>query len=382
MNIHFDAHALLDTQKTGIGWTAYNLLKSLLAINQEHTYTLNYFSMRVAREKRAALQEFEELGCVINECRWFVNRTYKLLYNFIPVPYSLFFGSNADVTFFINYHVPPGVKGKVVTTVHDMVYKVFPETVNRKTLTMLNLGMERSCARADVIITVSEFSKKEIMKYLSVPSDKIVVMPCGVDLRLFHPNYNENQISSVKKKYGINGDYFLYLGTLEPRKNIVRLIEAYHLLRARNSCSPILVVAGGKGWQYGEIFKKVCSLGLQDYIYFTGYVDTRDIPALMKGALAFVFPSIYEGFGIPPLESMACGTPVITSNAASLPEVVGDAALLVDPYSVDSIAQGMDKILSDTDLRRKLSQKGIERASHFTWNSSAKILSRVFSNLS
>lgn len=382
MNIQFDAHLLLSAQKTGIGWTALNLLKSLAKLNNDHSYTLNYFAIFNAHEKRQYISELINMGFKVNECRYFTNRAYKLMYSFVPLPYKLFFGNNADISHFMNYHVPPGVSGKIITMVYDMVYKAFPETMNKKTLTMLCLNMKRSCSRADAIITISSFSKNEIIKYLDVPPEKIYVMPCGVDSTIFHAQYDAEQVSKVKDIYGISDDYYLYLGTLEPRKNIVRLIEAYSLLRSRNSCVPKLVIAGGKGWLYDDIFAKVNQLGLQDDVLFTGYVDTSHVPLLFKGAYAFVFPSIYEGFGLPPLEAMACGTPVITSNVASLPEVVGDAALLVDPYSVDSIADGMEKIISDSQLRFHLSKRGLKRASEFSWDNSARIVLDIYSKLS
>jgi glycosyltransferase involved in cell wall biosynthesis len=241
--------------------------------------------------------------------------------------------------------------------------------------------MNRSCNRADTIITISQFSKSEIVKYLAVPKEKIVVMPCGVDFEFFRPDYSTEEIQTIKDKYSINSDYILYLGTLEPRKNIEKLIDAYQLLKSRNNDIPKLVIAGRKGWQYNSIFQKVNEYRLINDIIFTGYLSEQDTPVLMKGAHAFVFPSIYEGFGMPPLEAMACGTPVITSNVASLPEVVGDAALLVNPFSVESIAEAIGKIIQDECLRTSLSQKGLIHASSFSWDRSAKIVLDVYNNL-
>lgn len=381
MDIQLDVQLLMDIHKTGISWTANNLIKYLTRTYHQNTYFLNYFAMQGKEEKRKSLSDLVELGCVTNECKWFSPLIYKILYNFIPIPYSLFFGKKASITHFMNYHVPPGVKGKVITMVYDMVYKSYPETMNFKTLKMLNLSMKRSCKRADVIITISQFSKNEIIKYLNVPENKIVIMPCGVDLNLYNPNYGMDEIARVKNKLGIEGDYFLYLGTLEPRKNLERLIEAYDLLRRKLSIVPRLVIAGPEGWLYDTIFQKVNSLGICNEVLFTGYVAEEDSPILMKGAIAFVFPSIYEGFGMPPLEAMACGTPVITSNVASLPEVVGDAAVLVDPYSVESISEAMEHIFISTDLRSELSKKGLIRASGFTWDRSAKIVSDIYNRL-
>lgn len=381
MKVQIDVQSLLEKDKTGIALTMRNVIMNMVRKHKEGLYYLNYFSMLYKPESKVILDDFYDIGCIPNECRWFHHVVYKMLYNFIPIPYSLFFGSDADITHFMNYHVPPGVKGRVVTTIHDMAYKAFPETLKRKTLHMLNLSMDRSCRRADKIITVSNFSRDEIVKYLGISADKIVVVPNGVDLSKFHPSYSLNEITSTKNKYGIKGDYFLYLGTLEPRKNIERLIKAYDLLKKRLGSIPDLVVAGKKGWLYDSIFEVVNSLNLNNNVFFTGYVDEKDGPLLMNGATAFAFPSLYEGFGLPPLEAMACGTPVITSNAASLPEVVGDAAVLVDPYSIDSIANAMEDLLKSPTLRTKLIDRGLKRASMFTWDRSANIILDVYEQL-
>jgi glycosyltransferase involved in cell wall biosynthesis len=381
LKVQIDVQSLLEKDKTGIAFTIQNIIQNMVKKHKESLYYLNYFSLLYKPKSKVILDDFWDIGCIPNECKWFHHVVYKLLYNFIPIPYSLFFGSDAEITHFMNYHVPPGVKGKVVTTIHDMAYKAYPETLNSRTLHMLKLSMDRSCRRADIIITVSNFSKDEIVKYLGVSADKIVVVPNGVDLSKFHPNYSLDEVKSVKSKYGITGDYFLYLGTLEPRKNIERLIKAYGLLKKRLGTVPNLVIAGKKGWLYDPIFDVVNTLNLNSDVIFTGYADEKDVPVLMNGAAVFVFPSLYEGFGLPPLEAMACGTPVITSNTASLPEVVGDAALLVDPYSVESIADAMESLLLDPALRAELKDKGLKRASMFTWEKSADIILEVYEQL-
>ena len=186
----------------------------------------------------------------------------------------------------------------------------------------------------------------------------------------------------LKKSLEIEGEYFLYLGTIEPRKNLERLIEAYHIFsqKAGNDC-PKLVLAGGKGWLYDSIFAKVTELKLSDKVIFTKYVPSEDMNALMCGALAFVFPSVYEGFGMPPLEAMACGVPVLVSGEASLPEVTGDCAVIVDAYSSENIAEGMNRLYTDSQLRDELSRRGLERAKGFSWDNSAEILYNVYREL-
>ncbi|MBO5382759.1 MAG: glycosyltransferase family 4 protein, partial [Ruminococcus sp.] len=219
-------------------------------------------------------------------------------------------------------------------------------------------------------------------KYFPKHENKIRVVPCGVDLEKFKPFNDKVRIEEVKKSLEIEGEYFLYLGTIEPRKNLERLIEAYYIFSQRTGGEcPKLVLAGGKGWLYDSIFAKVTELKLSDKIIFTKYVPSEDMNALMCGALAFVFPSVYEGFGMPPLEAMACGVPVLVSGEASLPEVTGDCAVIVDAYSPENIAEGMNKLYSDSNLREELSKRGLERAQSFSWDNSAEILYNVYREL-
>ena len=246
--------------------------------------------------------------------------------------------------------------------------------------------MKIYCQRADVILTVSEFSRQEIHHYLGIPLEKIHVVYNGVDPEQYHPDYREGRIQEVKAKYNIPGSYILYLGTLEPRKNIETLIRAYQRLLTAGpsrfgqppSAFPKLVLAGKKGWLYDSIFQLVKEFHLENQVIFTGYVDESDAAPLLCGARMFVFPSLYEGFGIPPLEAMACGTPVIVSDCASLPEVVGDAGLLVPPTDIEKLAESMNRLLKDDQLHAALREVGLKRAGQFTWKASAKKLVQIY----
>jgi len=379
LNITFDAQLLMKGEITGIGWCAENILHCMP--QYQHNLTLNCFTLGYNENQFGNVLKYRELGYKIEKCGWFHDVIYRILCNLIPVPYSLFYHKRTDITIFFNYIVPPGVKGRKITFVYDMAFKSYPETVRYKTKHMLNIGLQKSCKRADKIITISEFSKGEIIRYLGISEDKIAVMPCGVDFTKYHPNYTMDEVDEVKKKYHITEDYLLYLGTLEPRKNIIRLIQAYAQLKAANSRIPKLVLAGRKGWMYDSIFATVKELQLEDDLIFTGYIEAQEAPILMKGALAFLFPSLYEGFGMPPLEAMACGTPVLVSNAASLPEVVGDAGVYVDPMSTQSIREGIEYLLESEDLRSDLSRRGLERARLFSWDRSAEIVDQAIREL-
>jgi len=242
----------------------------------------------------------------------------------------------------------------------------------------LNIIMERTCRRADMIVTVSEYSKKEIIKYLKINPQKIQVIPCGVDLERYTGTCEEKDIVQARQTYKIPEEYFLYVGTLEPRKNIERLIEAYAQLVKCLEEAPALVIGGKKGWMYDQIFLLVKEYGIESRVFFTGYLDDAAVPLLMKGAVAFLFPSLYEGFGMPPLEAMACGVPVISSNAASLPEVVGDAGILIDPYNVKELSEAMERVLKDGEMRNMMRRKGLLQVQNYTWEKSAEKLKNLY----
>ncbi|MBR3760685.1 MAG: glycosyltransferase family 4 protein [Ruminococcus sp.] len=379
MKITFDAVPLIADKITGIGWCEAGQTMKLAELYPENRCEYSFFADRKGNAVRQ-IKQFSGKNIKLNTSR-FPKKLYRLLSVLLPVPYSAFFGKKSDITHFFNYIIPPGVKGKTVVTVHDMVYKAFPETVRGRTRFMLDAGLKKSLKRADIVVTDSEFSRTEIVKYFPWCEDKLRVVPCGVDTERFHPCGDSKKIADVKASLGIEGDYFLYLGTIEPRKNLERLISAYNAFSKKVGNSPKLVLAGGKGWLYDGIFSRVKSLGLEDKVIFTKYVPSEDMNALMCGALAFVFPSLYEGFGMPPLEAMACGVPVLVSGAASLPEVTGDCAVIVDPYDVKSIARGLYRLYTDEELRRDLSRRGIERAKGFTWERSAQMLHDIYKEL-
>lgn len=380
MKIAFDAQLIFEKQKTGIGWTSEYILKNIIK-EFDNEYYLNYFSIHKNQEKEHCIKEYKDLGYKVNKCQWFYNSLYRRMWNLIPLPYSAFFNQESQITQFFNYEVPPGAKGKAVTFIYDMVYKAFPDTVSLKTMKTLDYNLNISCKRADHIITISEFSKNEIVKYMNIEPAKISVMPCGVDSSIYHNKFNKMEILDTMIKYGISGNYILYLGTLEPRKNLERLIEAYALLNSQVDDIPQLVLAGKKGWMYDTIFNLVEQYQLKGKVVFTGYIESVDAPILISGALFFVFPSIYEGFGIPPLEAMSCGTPVMVSNQASIPEVVGEAGYYIDPYNVADMCNGMKGLMQNKELRMQLREKGLLRAKDFTWKSSVIKLMDIYNKI-
>lgn len=379
MNISFDAVPIINGKMTGVGWCEVGQTMAMARLHPEDNFYYSFFSRKDDHIKLEKLAPFSEnIGANIAHFSGLLYRTASVV---LPIPHKWFFKQKSDITHFFNYIAPPGVDGKTVITVHDMVYRTYPETVRGRTKKILDMGLASSMKRADMIVTVSEFSKSEIIRYFPQHESKIRVVPCGVDLDRFKPCQQPERIPEVKKKLGIEGEYFLYVGTIEPRKNLERLINAYNIFCQHEKDAPKLVLAGGKGWLYDGIFQRVTDLKLEDKVLFTQYISDEDMNPLMCGALAFVFPSIYEGFGIPPLEAMACGVPVLASNAASLPEVTGDCAVTCDPYSEEEIAEGLHRLYSDSELRADLSRRGLERAKTLTWDSSAEKLYSVYKEL-
>lgn len=377
MKIAFDAQLLFEKQKTGVGWCAQRLINELVQI-PDIECTLNCFPIRDRKRQTRILAFYKEKGCRINMPLLIPARVYNHLERYIPVPYGALFPEREDITQFFNYTIPYGAIGRQLTFIHDMAFLAFPETVEKRTRRWLNCYIRKYCKRASLVLTVSEFSRQEIHRYMGVPLEKVKVVYNGVDPEFYHPGYPETRIRQVAKKFNITGDYILYLGTLEPRKNIETLINAYFLLKKSGSTCPKLVLAGKKGWLYDSIFSRVQENHLENDVIFTGYVPEEDVPVLMNGARIFLFPSLYEGFGIPPLEAMACGTPVITSNSSSLPEVVGDAGLMVPPKDAKALADGIMRILTDDQLYGQLQEAGMKRARRFTWKRSAETLAGIY----
>jgi glycosyltransferase involved in cell wall biosynthesis len=230
--------------------------------------------------------------------------------------------------------------------------------------------MRVSARKASKIIAISENTKKDIIDYFGIDEEKIRVIYLGVD-RQFSPQPDMDEVG-VLSKYNLPSGYILSVGTLEPRKNLIRLINAYKMVASSGEPVPKLVIVGGQGWGDEELGKVVRESGLIDLVILTGYVPDEDLPALYRNTTVFVYPSLYEGFGLPPLEAMACGTPVITSNVSSLPEVVGDAAILIDPYNTTEIAQAIASVLKDKELRERLRMNGLARSNLFSWDKTAR----------
>ncbi len=379
MKIAFDGQPLLNANKTGIAYYEDGLVKGMLKYYPENEYQLDVFTFR-HKDRIEQLKKEYSHKLVLKKCVWLWDRIFRVFTFLIYIPYACFFSGKREITHFCNYVIPFGVRGKKVVTIHDLAFREYPQTIRTRTMMMLKMNLRKTLKRADAIAVDSAFTKSELAKYYNVPEGKIYVVPCGIDKEKYE---KKRSVNPVKEKFGIDGEYFLYLGTLEPRKNIVRLIKAYDEFRKENEKDilPDLVIAGGKGWMYDEIYEMVNKKHLEKWIIFTDYVSEEEKIALMQGALAFCFPSLYEGFGLPPMEAMACGTPVITSCTSSLDEVAGEAALKVNPESVQQIASALTKMHREEDIRQKLIEKGRKQAAKYTWENASDALYKVFENV-
>lgn len=360
IKITFDGKPVLDKNKSGIGWYSRNLIHQLLK-SEEFECHMNYFTSGLSSEGKEEIKKLKAEGMKLHK----IENKSSILTNALLVfgyPYRKYFGEKTDVMQFFNYFVPRSVNGKKVTIIHDMVIYDHPETVRFRTMLYLKLGLRKSVKRADLIITDSYFSKERILKHLKVKEEKIrVIHPC-IDYEVFNKkNAHKAEIAQqIRKKYSLKEKYMLYLGTLEPRKNIKRLILAYSHLVEKNAVAPELVIAGGKGWKYQDIYKTIKEKKLESRVKILGYVEEKDAPVIMGNAMFFVFPSMYEGFGMPPVEALACGTPVMAGNAASLPEALEENAHYVDPFSVKSIYKGLKYMLENYEsLRKELLEKNL-----------------------
>lgn len=270
----------------------------------------------------------------------------------------------------------PLVRGKYATvvTIHDLVAFLYPETIPRKYAMYMRWLIRQVVSHSDRIISVSHNTKNDLVRILGVDPDKISVIHEAAQPP-FKPMNDPAKLDEARRRYGIEGPFIYHVGNIEPRKNLVRLIKAYLILRDRLGGGVRLAITGQKGWLTKKLMKALGEMELGEDVVYTGYVPHEDLPLLMNAAEVFVFPSLYEGFGLPVLEAMSCGTPVVTSNLSSLPEIVGDAAVLVDPYDEESIAAGLQKVLEDSDFRHRLRSKGLEQASRFSWaNAASKTL--------
>jgi glycosyltransferase involved in cell wall biosynthesis len=276
-------------------------------------------------------------------------------------------------------HLLPPLRGvPTVLTVHDMIFKLFPEHQKRLNYWYLNATMPLYCRRASAIVTVSEASKRDIVMHYGLDPARVTVIHEAAAPE-FAPSAPD-AVDEVRRRYGLPEQYLIHVGTIEPRKNLTRLVEALQRLGESGQTIP-LVVVGGKGWLYDEFFLRLEQSGLSDSVVFPGYVPSAHLPAIYSAATAAVVASVYEGFGLPVLEAMACGTPVVSSEAPSLPEIGGAAARYFDPYDVPAMAGAIGEVWGDAALRGEMREQGLVQAAKFSWKRAADETQALYERL-
>jgi glycosyltransferase involved in cell wall biosynthesis len=275
-----------------------------------------------------------------------------------------------DLVHGLAFAIPLACACPAIVTVHDLSFLRHPSAFRWFNRTYLSFITRISTRRAARVIAVSESTSRDVITFCGVPGERVIVVPNGV-AEEFHPSgpADRGAVAEFRRRSGLPERFILFLGTLEPRKNLVRLLEAYAL---RADELPALVIAGAKGWFYDTIFTRVNDLGLTERVVFPGFVPTEELPWWYRAAELFVYPSLFEGFGLPVLEAMACGTPTITSNASALPEVAGDAALLIDPEDVEALSEAMARVLSQPDVAARMREDGLRQAARFSWMRTAE----------
>jgi glycosyltransferase involved in cell wall biosynthesis len=364
VRIGIDARKLHDF---GIGTYIRNLLRQLARMDCQTDYVI------LCRE-----EDRETLSTLGENFRPVVQTAANYsVSEQVRVPLAL---AREGVTLFHapHYVLPPLVHCKSVVTIHDCIHLMFPQYLpNRLAYTYARTAISLAARRATRILTVSESSKRDILRFVDTEPEKIDVIYNAYDDR-FAVDPGEEDVVRVRERFQLESEFVLYAGNVKPHKNLERLIEAFHLVRNRGLDHLKLVMIGDEISKYTALRRAVHHHQLHKYVRFLGYLPETTLAVMYRLAGVFVFPSLYEGFGLPPLEAMASGTPVVTSNVSSLPEVAGDAAILVDPYDPRAIADGIYRVLTDEHLRRDLRRKGVARAGMFSWEQSVRRVRAIY----
>ncbi|MBZ5559417.1 MAG: glycosyltransferase family 4 protein [Acidobacteriia bacterium] len=363
MRIGIDARKLHDF---GIGTYIRNLLRQLARLDRD-----TEFVVLCRPDDREAMVLGENFRTVSESAG-----NYSVAEQ-LKIPLAL---KREGVTLFHapHYVLPPLVGCRSVVTIHDCIHLMFPQYLpNRFALAYARTSIALAARRATRIMTVSESSKRDILRLVDAPASKIDVIYNAYDER-FGVEPREQDVLRVRERFQLHDPFVLYAGNVKPHKNLERLIDAFHRLRARGLDQVKLVLIGDDISKYAALRRAVHTHQLHQHVRFLGYMPEETLAALYRLAGVFVFPSLYEGFGLPPLEAMASGTPVVTSNVSSLPEVAGDAAVLVDPYDPDAIADGIQRVLTDETLRADLKRKGLARAKQFSWDQSVRRIREIY----
>ena len=370
VKLFIDAEALAVDHFSGVGHSLLGIVRALerrQQIKQDIDVTLFVPYKRIPR-----LNEWGFQSIKFREIPMHRRVIAGLRRRHLLPPLDLWLGKG--IYFFPNFLDWPLAHSKSITLVHDISFEVHPEFVDPPNQKFLSSMVPYAIGRSDIIATVSPNTKKEIEEHYKIDPRKVFVTPNGVDRSLFYKR-DEEEVKRKKAQYGIVGDYFIFVGNIEPRKNLIRMINAYRSLPKEITDKIGLLLIGGGGWQDKEINDAMYQARYDGYKILRPYkfVPDEDLPALYSGAKALIYPPVYEGFGIPPLEAMACQTPVVSTKVDPLPWVVGEAAILVDPYSEEDIARGMQEVL-DAKKANTLVTTGLKQTDLFSWEHTADII--------
>ncbi len=368
--IGIDAH-MVGSRETGNETYVLNLLRALPVVDAERRF--EYEAIVLAPGLRLQSWALEK-GMRVARVR------PALSVGRIPVSMPILALRDKLALLHMTYVLPPYCPCPSVVTVHDIGFRTHPQFFPPGVRLMLSLLVPFSMRRADKVITVSNSAKQDILSHYDIPADRVVVTHEAAA-----PQYrvlaDDERLEEVKNRYGIRKSFFLTVGNLQPRKNTRLLVQAYGQLPEAVRNRYLLVIAGQAQWQHSAIYEAVAERGLESDVLFTGYVPDGDLVALYNAATLFLYPSLYEGFGLPVLEAMACGTPVVSSSVSSLPEVAGDAALLVDPSEVTEVTAAMEAIVEHPDLAHRLSARGLCQAAAFSWERTAQKTLEVYEEI-
>lgn len=374
MKIAIDLRSLSEGRRSGVEEYVLNVVQSLFKIDNINTY----FLFKSGFKNQPAVADFFYTGQnkVIEKKLKTANRLLNLSLKLWREPLLDLVSGKPDIFFMPNINIGPvSDRCKKVITFHDLSYEIYPEHFSiKRRLWHKFIDPQKRAREANKIIAISESTKNDLINLYNISSEKIKVIYSGVDDKFQPVLWSDVRLERIKQKYLLPDFFVLYFGAIEPRKNIIGLIKSFEQLKDGHSDKKNLklVIAGIKGWLFDKIIKTARDSRYASDIIFTGFIANQDKLYVYNLASVFVYPSFYEGFGFPPLEAMACGLPAITSNVSSLPEVVGDGAIMVDPYNADEITQAMDLCLSNEDLRSELREKGLTQAKKFSWQKTAK----------
>ena len=348
-------------QRAGVGRYTKSLVEQLGPLAGADELALFHFDF-----KRSGMP-FDVPGTSRRAVTWCPGRLAQTCWKKLDWPPFDWFAGPADLYHFPNFVIPPLTRGRALVTIHDVSFLRHPDAAEPKNLRYLRAHMRSTVQRADRILTDSRFSAKEIVELLDVSADKVSAVHLGLT-----PNMTSSggeAIAAMRKALQLDRPYLLFVGTLEPRKNIPFLIKCFERMQTFDGD---LVIAGMRGWKVDPIMERLRTSSRHERIHYLEYVEERWLPELYAGAELFLFPSLYEGFGFPPLESMQCGTPVISSRAASLPEVLGAAAAYVEPYDAEVWAATTEALLGNTARRQELQKAGQKQAAKYRWEETAR----------